>query len=219
MDEMSKICKLLQGHYSKWYQDELYMLITHFLVRLRVLCLITSMKKWVGKARRIPELDESECLIPPTNPPILPLKKHRGTSCARQEVRVIDTAHGRGAANNLGWKSHTKMLACQYPPLVKNNCICCIWPKLHSEGPGPPELLLFDTSWCCTRKTELWLCSSRDSYSLLESANECTSDSVSTKAAFVKFVARSLCALMSANMKLSDIQGMVILRSVNEYTG
>jgi hypothetical protein len=56
----------------------------------------------VGKARLIPELDESELLILPTNPPILPLKIYRGTSCARQEVWVIETVHGRGAANNLG---------------------------------------------------------------------------------------------------------------------
>jgi len=62
------------------------MLITHFVVRLRVLCLTTSMNKQVGKARRIPELDESECLIPPINPRILPLKIYRGTSCARQKI-------------------------------------------------------------------------------------------------------------------------------------
>jgi len=86
MNELSKICKLVQGRYSNRYQDELYMLITHFVVRLRVLCLTTSMNKRVGKARRIPELDCSECLNPPTNPRILPQKLYRGTSCARQEV-------------------------------------------------------------------------------------------------------------------------------------
>jgi len=61
------------------------MLNTNFVVVLLVLCLISSMKKRVGKARRIPELNESEWLIPPTSPPILPLKIYRGTSCARQE--------------------------------------------------------------------------------------------------------------------------------------
>jgi len=91
--------------------------------------------------------------------------------------------------------------------------------KTPFERSRSPKLPLFSTSWCCTKKTELWLCSSRDSYNLLEWVNECTSDSVSTKAAFVKFDARSLCALMSANTKLSDIQGMVILRSANEYIG
>ena len=194
--------------------------ITHFVVGLRVLCLITFMKKWVGKALRIPEIDESECLIPPTNPPILPLKIYCSTSCARQEVWVIDTVHGSGVANNVGWKSHTQKLACQYSPVVKNNFICCICPQLHSIVPPPNELLLLTLHDAAlgSRKAERLLCSSRDSYNLLDSANECTSGSVSRKAAFVKFPARSLCALMSANMKMSDIQGMVILSSVKECT-
>lgn len=54
------------------------MLIARFVVRLRVLCLTTSMNKRVGTAGPIPELDESECLIPPNNPRILPLKIYRG---------------------------------------------------------------------------------------------------------------------------------------------
>jgi hypothetical protein len=65
---------------------------------------------------------------------------------------------------------------------------------LFKSPSPPPEMLLLTLHDAAlrTRKAELRLCSSRDSYNLLDSANECTSDSVSTKAAFVKFAARSL---------------------------
>lgn len=77
---------LLWRHITPYY-DELDVLSTYSVDRLLTLLFFTSSKKWVGKAQRIPELDEREWCNS-THPQIFPLEIFAGISCTTQEPTI-----------------------------------------------------------------------------------------------------------------------------------